>query len=88
MKRAFLVLAAFLALVSFASWLVTGAHPGWTRTTVMMKTVDEVTGIEAVTYEKQFVMGLELLGGGLAAAMTLAGVAFLFRNKKTVTTAP
>lgn len=78
------VLRAFSALAALATvgiWLATGAHRGWTKTQVERITVDEITGIEGRSYEKQFVAGVELLGAGLLAAGMLAGLSLFFRNQ-------
>ena len=81
MKRTLQWGALGLAIVALAAWLATGAHRGWTQTSVARTTVDEVTGIEAVSYEKRFVMGLEILGAAWLAATALGGASLLFRNK-------
>lgn len=84
MKRAVKSLSVVLALAVIAWWLIAGAHRGWTKTSVPVKTLDEITGIEAITYEKRFVPGVDFLGAGLIAAGTLLGASFLFRKTKTV----
>jgi len=81
MKRIFLSLAAVIALFAIVVWAVAGAHRGWTKTSVPVKSVDEVTGLEGITYQPRFVPGLDFLGGALLAAGVLAGASFVFRNK-------
>ena len=71
-----------VALAAAGTWFVTGANRGWTKTSVEKKTLDEVTGLEAITYEKQFVPGLDFLGAALLGAGALAGLSFLFRNQQ------
>jgi len=83
MKKLLRIIAVAVALLATATWLVTGANRGWTKTSVEKKTVDEVTGLEGITYEKRFVPGLDLLGGALLGAGLIASVSFLFRNKST-----
>ena len=68
-------------------WFSAGANRGWTKTSVEKKSVDEVTGIEGITYEKRLVVGLDILAGALLGAGVIAGVSFLFRNKSTNTNA-
>jgi hypothetical protein len=75
------ILALVLVLGAGGFWLATGANRGWTKNQVEKKTVDDVTGIEGVTYEKKFVPGVDFLGASAAAALVLFGVSFLFRNK-------
>ncbi len=81
MKKSLLILALLVALAAAGTWLATGSNRGWTKTSVERKTVDEVTGLEAITYDKTFQPGLDFLGGALLGAGALAGVSFLFRNK-------
>jgi hypothetical protein len=86
MKRTLRVIALVLATSVVVTWFALGANRGWTRTTVQLKTVDEVTGIEGVAYRKQFVPGLELLGGALLACGLVAGVSLFFNNQQTTIT--
>jgi hypothetical protein len=86
MRRLLRILAATAALVAVALWLASGASRGWTKTSVPVKQLDAVTGIEAVTYEKRFVPGVDFLGGALLVAVALAGLSFLFRNQTKPTT--
>jgi hypothetical protein len=81
MKGNLRLVAAMLAAGSVIFWAAAGANRGWTKTSVPRKTVDEVTGIEGVSYEKRFVPGVDLLGAALAGAGILAGASFLFRTK-------
>ncbi len=61
-------------------WFATGANRGWSKTSVPVKPVDEVTGIEGITYEARFAPGLDFLGAGLLGAAVLTGVSFLYRK--------
>ena len=70
-----------LAAGSIIYWAAAGANRGWTKTSVPRKMVDEVTGIEGVSYEKRFVPGVDFLGATLLGAGVLAGASFLFRTK-------
>jgi hypothetical protein len=83
MKRALRTLALVLAVAATLAWLVLGANRGWTRTSVPVKTVDDVTGIEGVQYRKQFVPGLDFLGAALVGAVLLTGASFLFKQQQT-----
>jgi hypothetical protein len=77
------ILALVLALAAAGTWLATGGNRGWTKTSVPVKTVDEVTGLEGISYERRFVPGLDFLGAAVLGASLLAGGSFLFRNKQT-----
>jgi len=80
MKRALRWIALFVAMAAIFGWFALGANRGWTRTTLPIKTVDEVTGIEGIQYQKKFVPGLELLGAALLGAALLAGSSLFLRN--------
>ena len=82
MKKSLRILALVVALAAAGTWFVTGANRGWTKTSVERKTLDEVTDLEAITYEKKFAPGLDFLGGALLGAGALAGLSFLFRNQQ------
>jgi hypothetical protein len=82
MKRILRILALLAALGAVLVWLAAGANRGWTRTSVPVKTLDQVTGIEGIEYRKQFSPGLDFLAAALFAAASLGGVSLLFRNKQ------
>lgn len=72
-----LVLIAALVL-----WILTGANRGWTKTTVPVTVVDEVTGIEAVDYRHRFMPGIDFLGAAALGAALLAIGSLLFRRRE------
>jgi flagellar biosynthesis protein FlhB len=81
MKAALRILALMVAAGALATWLATGARRGWTQTTVDVKKLDEVTGIEQIIHEERFVAGVDFLGAALLGAGILAGASFAFRKK-------
>ena len=81
MKKILHVIALILVLGSVIFWAAAGANRGWTKKSVPRKIVDQVTGIEGVTYEKQFVPGVDFLAAALLGAGVLTGASFLFRTK-------
>ncbi len=83
MKRLLQSLALLVALAAATTWLATGANRGWTKTSVAVKTLDDVTGIEGITYQKKFLPGVDFLGATLGAAAVLAGASLFFRNTTT-----
>lgn len=85
MKKLLRLLAVAVFLGALLTWLAAGANRGWTKTSVPVKAVDEVTGIEGITYEKRFAPGLDFLGAGLLGVVVLTGISFLFRNNSTQT---
>jgi cytochrome bd-type quinol oxidase subunit 2 len=80
MKKVLRLLAVLFFVGALITWLATGVNRGWTKTSVPVKTMDEITGIEGITYEKRFAPGLDFLGAGLLGAVALTGVSFLFRK--------
>ena len=81
MKRLLQIVALAVALSAVALWAAKGARVGWTKTGKEVRTLDEVTGIEGITYEKGFWPGVDFLGGALIGAGVLAGTSLLIRNK-------
>ncbi|MGD0350745.1 MAG: hypothetical protein ABSB84_10615 [Verrucomicrobiota bacterium] len=81
MKKTLRLVATILIVGAIAFWAAAGANRGWTKTSVPKKTVDEVTGIEGVTYEKHFVPGVDFLGAALLGAGVLAGISFFVPAK-------
>jgi hypothetical protein len=75
-------MALIIAFAAVALWLVLGANRGWTKTSVAVVTLDEVTGLEGRTYKKRFVPGVDFLGVALAGAGVLAGLSVFVRNRK------
>jgi hypothetical protein len=73
--------ALLLTLATLAFWAVAGANRGWTKTRVPKTFLDEVTGLEGITYEKRFVPGLDFLGVLAVAAGGLAAASLFFRNR-------
>jgi hypothetical protein len=81
MKKGLRIIAVILAAGSIIFWAAAGANRGWTKTSVPTKIVDQVTGIEGVSYEKHFVPGVDFLGAALIGAGVLTGASFFFRTK-------
>jgi hypothetical protein len=80
MKRILQLLALLVVLTSVVTWLATGANRGWTKTSVPVKTLDDVTGIEGISYQKKFLPGVDFLGAALGGAALLAGSSLFFRK--------
>jgi len=70
-------MAAFAGTVGF--WALQGAHRGWSQNRVPVSQVDEITGIEYVTYEERFVPGIDWLGAGSGIASVIFALSFLPR---------
>jgi hypothetical protein len=82
MKRALRVSAVILLLASMGLWLAKGANRGWTKTSVPTKTLDDVTGIEGVSYRPGFIPGADFLAATMAASGFLAAGSLFIRNKR------
>ncbi|MCB1106002.1 MAG: hypothetical protein H7A44_05785 [Opitutaceae bacterium] len=80
-RLVFRLLAAFCLLFSLVYWVNKGAHTGWNMDRVPIPQIDEITGIEYVTYEDRFVPGIEWLGGGIGLGVLLFVTSFFFRSK-------
>jgi hypothetical protein len=86
MKKTLQLLAVLVLVAAGTTWLATGANRGWTKTSVAVKTLDPVTGIDGITYQKKFLPGVDFLGAAALGAGLLGGVSFFFRNQKQTTT--
>jgi hypothetical protein len=82
MKKTLRVLAVLVLLAAGATWLATGASRGWTKTSVMVKTPDPVTGLDGISYEKKFIAGVDFLGAAALGAGLLAAASLFFRKPK------
>lgn len=87
--RALRALGLVLLVGTAGTWAYLGAHRGWSQNRVPSKQVDDITGIEYVTYEERFVPGLDWLGAGCVLAGTAFALSFLprlHRNQNNHTT--
>ena len=81
MKIVLRITALFVVLVTLVLWLFGGPNTGWTKTSVMVKTIDPITDQEHIHWEKRFLPGVEFLGGGVIVGGVLLGTSFLFPKK-------
>ncbi len=82
MKTVLRILALAFSTGALAAWLAGGANRGWSKTSVPVMKLDEVTGIEGIEYQKRFVPGVDFLGAAFLAAAVLGGTSILFQNRK------
>ncbi len=80
--RALRISALVIALATVATWVSTGAHRGWTRTSIVELQFDEITGIQYPVTRPGFVAGLEVLALGAATAAGLASLSLLPRLQR------
>jgi hypothetical protein len=79
----FRMLAGFMALFAFAFWAAAGWNKGWTKTQIAVKQIDEITGIEFVTYKDHFMPGVELFSLALFFCLTLFAITFIRHKSKS-----
>jgi hypothetical protein len=77
------IAAAVVFAATMGTWLGTGAHRGWTRTSVEVMQHDEVTGIDYPVAQEKFIAGYEVLAGGIGLTLALAGVGYLLGRRAT-----
>ena len=81
MKSILRRLALGIVVAAIGYWIATGANRGWTKNQVPIKTLDDVTGIEGVTYQKKFIPGVGFPLGADAARCLCFGLSFFFQTK-------
>lgn len=75
------IAAVAVLLAGLGTWLATGAHPGWSRTSTVTMQRDEITGIDYPVRRDEFVAGVEVPLAGLGAAGLIAALSFLPRRR-------
>ena len=80
MKKILYLVALILAVGVAGWWIAAGGNRGWTKTSIEVKTLDEVTGIEGIDYRRKLVPGVEVLVAGFAFAGVLGGIAALLKR--------
>jgi hypothetical protein len=84
-KRTLRILAFIVLLAAVGFWAAKGANCGWTVNNIAHETLDPVTELKGVTYEKGFIPGVDFLAGAALTAGFLAGASFLLGKKKAGT---
>lgn len=87
LRRASRWLALAILAGSVIFWIAKGSHRGWSQDRVPIPQLDEITGIEYVTYEERFVPGIDWLAGGIGAAVVVFAASFFIRSKPQPPTA-
>ena len=67
-------------LITLALWLFGGMNRGWTKTSVMLKSIDPVTEQDNIEWERRFVPGLDFLVGGVLVSFVFLGASYCFRS--------
>jgi hypothetical protein len=82
MKKALRILAVIILPAAVGFWAAKGGNRGWTVNNIAHETVDPVTGLSGVAWERVFIPGWDFLAAAALVAAVMAGASFLFRNKK------
>jgi hypothetical protein len=85
MKKTLRILAVLVVSATIATWLVTGANRGWTKTSVQTESIEPVTEMRVLHDEKKFLPGVDFLAIAFGGAAVLFGASFLFRKPNTKT---
>lgn len=83
MRTALRLVSLAILVVGVAFWFFGGPHLGWTKTTVPVTKYDPITEIEYIEWERNFLPGVDFLGGFLAAAGVVFGLSWLARHQPT-----
>lgn len=72
--------AAILFAGGILLWLATGAHRGWTQTSVTEQKRDEITGIDYPVRHSKFIAGVEIPALTTCLAGALFSASFFFKR--------
>jgi hypothetical protein len=70
-----------LDVAVIAAWLATGAHTGWTKTSVTTMRTDPVTELQYPETRRQLVIGIDILIAGLVLSGSLVASGALLKNQ-------
>jgi ABC-type transporter Mla subunit MlaD len=87
LSRALRTAAVGVLLAGFGLWLGTGAHRGWTQTSVVTLQKDEITGIDYPVRRDAFIAGIEVPSVAIGLAALLAALSFLPGRRPAAATA-
>jgi hypothetical protein len=82
--RGLRVLAIVIVVAFVIFWFARGGRTGWSQDRVPVKQVDELTGLESITYENRYVPGADFLAIGIGISVTLLAVSFLPLFRKNI----
>jgi hypothetical protein len=81
MRMGFRLAALVVLGLGAALWFFGGPNLGWTKTSVPIEQIEEVTQLKQITWEKRFVPGVDFLGATALLATAGWGASFFFRKK-------
>ena len=82
MKSFPVLLGLFVILAGVSWWALKGAHTGWTKTSVAIEKIDEITEIPYVEYEKRLVPGIEFPTAFTGVGVALMGLGWWMGRKR------
>jgi len=85
-KHALRIVAVLVVIVAFVMWIFAGTNMGWTKTSIPVKKLDPVTGIEGIEYQSRFLPGVDFLAGALFGSGILIVLSLFIRKKLIVPT--
>lgn len=75
------IAAVFIDLVTVTVWIFGGVNKGWTKTSEAVKSIDPVTGIEAIEWKTRFLPGIDFLVAGLLVSAVLVVVSVVIGRR-------
>lgn len=72
--KVFILMGVLIALGVCGWWASKGAHVGWTKTSVAVEKIDEITEIPYVEYEDRLVPGVEFPAGAVVVGGALVAI--------------
>lgn len=82
MKSAPVLLGLFVIIAGVSWWALNGAHTGWTKTSVAIEKIDEITEIPYVEYEKRLVPGIEFPVAFAGIGVAMLGIGWWVNRKR------
>lgn len=77
MRNLLRTISATILAATLIWWVSSGAHAGWSKTSVSTMKTDEITGIDYHVWEKRFVPGVDFLAAGATICLFFLGTSFL-----------
>jgi hypothetical protein len=82
------IVSRFISLIIAATtllwWWSAGLNKGWTKTSVQVWKYDEITEISYPESIQRFVPGVDFLTVGIALALVLYAVSYVFRKVRKI----
>jgi hypothetical protein len=83
LPRALRIFALVVLVAGLGLWVRSGAHVGWTQTSVVTVQRDEITGIDFPVRRRAFIAGIEVPVLATATALLVAGLS-VFAQRRAI----